>query len=339
MRLIFDRQQMIDQALSGYGRLGNDLYAPFDVGLRQRPAAARAGHRAGQVAAQARPARRGSRSSCSPATTSARWRRPRNLFVEQAKEAGVEVKVTKKNPFYGDDYLSYPFAQDFWNTRNYLPQAAVGRSRPRAAPTTRRTGTTRSSATCIAAAQELDETKRNDLLHDAQEIEYDEGGYIIWGFRQQVDGYARQRPGPRAEQVPAARLLQLQERLGLVDDPGRDPPGSARGGRTSARAVTAARRGRSGSLAGSGWPCSPCGWSRSWSSSPPRRSATRSGRSSAGTTTPTPARREQLEAQLNLDESLVSALLPLARRPAHRRPRHLARQPAAGLASRSPTAW
>ena len=30
MRLICDRQQMIDQALSGYGTLGNDLYAPFD---------------------------------------------------------------------------------------------------------------------------------------------------------------------------------------------------------------------------------------------------------------------------------------------------------------------
>ena len=31
MRLIVDRQQMIDQTLSGYGSLGNDLYAPFDA--------------------------------------------------------------------------------------------------------------------------------------------------------------------------------------------------------------------------------------------------------------------------------------------------------------------
>ena len=56
-------------------------------------------------------------------TTSARWPRPpRHLFAEQAKKAGVDVKVVKKNPFYGDQYLSYPFAQDFWNTRNYLPR-------------------------------------------------------------------------------------------------------------------------------------------------------------------------------------------------------------------------
>ena len=31
MRLIVDRQQMIDQTLSGYGNLGNDMYAPLDV--------------------------------------------------------------------------------------------------------------------------------------------------------------------------------------------------------------------------------------------------------------------------------------------------------------------
>ena len=31
MRLIVDRQQMIDQTLSGYGSLGNDMYAPLDV--------------------------------------------------------------------------------------------------------------------------------------------------------------------------------------------------------------------------------------------------------------------------------------------------------------------
>jgi len=40
------------------------------------------------------------------------------------------------------------------------------------------------------AARTLDEDERNQLVQDAQKIEYDEGGYIIWGFRQQVDGYA-----------------------------------------------------------------------------------------------------------------------------------------------------
>ena len=58
LRLICDRQQMIDKALSGYGRLGNDLYAPFDPAYAKDLPAAPAGHRPGEVAAQAgRPVR------------------------------------------------------------------------------------------------------------------------------------------------------------------------------------------------------------------------------------------------------------------------------------------
>ena len=38
------------------------------------------------------------------------------------------------------------------------------------------------------AKRELDQAKRNQLLHDAQEIEYNTGGFIIWGFK---------RPGRR----------------------------------------------------------------------------------------------------------------------------------------------
>src|SRR6185312_5255284 len=108
------------------------------------------------------------------------------LFVEQAKKAGVDVKVVKKSPFYGDDYLSYPFAQDFWNTRNYLPQAAVCALK---GGTYNETHFDKASvypkfAGLIGSAQrETDESKRNTLIQDAQKIEYDEGGYIIWGFR------------------------------------------------------------------------------------------------------------------------------------------------------------
>ncbi|MCW2760916.1 MAG: transporter substrate-binding protein [Marmoricola sp.] len=189
LRLICDRQQMIDQALSGYGILGNDLYAPFDPAfakdLPQREQdidqAKALLKQAGQEGLQVQLFTGDDIGSVATGSAS--------LFAEQAKKAGVDVKVVKKNPFYGDDYLSYPFAQDFWNTRNYLPQAAVS---------TLKGGTYNEThfddpkfAGLIAAAQrETDEAKRTTLLQDAQEIEYNTGGYIIWGFRRQVDGYS-----------------------------------------------------------------------------------------------------------------------------------------------------
>ncbi len=191
MRLIVDRQAMIDQTLSGYGSLGNDMYAPLDVNfasdLPQREQdidqAKSLLASAGVDGLQVELFTGDDIGSVAPAAA--------NLFAEQAKAAGVEVKVTKKNPFYDDDYLSYTFAQDFWNTRNYIPQAVVGTFPEALGGTYNETHWDNEEHRGLvnAAAQELDEAKRKDLLHQAQEIEYNEGGLIIWGFRQQVDAY------------------------------------------------------------------------------------------------------------------------------------------------------
>jgi peptide/nickel transport system substrate-binding protein len=198
LRLIVDRQQMIDNALSGYGELGNDLYAPFDPAyakdLPQRQQdigqAKSLLKQAGQEGLQVQLFTGDDINSVAPAAA--------NLFKQQAKAAGVDVKVVKKNPFYGDDYLSYPFAQDFWNTRNYLPQAAVSVLK---GGTYNETHFDKASAypkfaALIAKAQaETDEGKRNSLLQDAQKIEYDEGGLIIWGFRNLVDSVSSKVQG------------------------------------------------------------------------------------------------------------------------------------------------
>ena len=198
MRLICDRQQMIDNALSGKGRLGNDLYAPFDPAyakdLPQREQdidqAKSLLKAAGQEGLQVQLFTGDDIGSVAPASAA--------LFVEQAKKAGVDVKVVKKNPFYGDDYLSYPFGQDFWNTRNYLPQAAVGVLKGGTYNEThwdKAPEYPKYASLIASAAAEIDETKRNSMLQDAQKIEYDEGGYIIWGFRTQVDAVSQKVQG------------------------------------------------------------------------------------------------------------------------------------------------
>lgn len=204
MRLIVDRQQMIDQTLSGFGELGNDLYAPFDSAyagkefpqrqqdIEQAKALLKA---AGREGLQVELFTGDDIGSVAPAAAS--------LFVQQAKLAGVEVRVTKKNPFYGDDYLSYPFAQDFWNTRQYLPQVAVG-SLPNGAYNETHFDNKPFQKLIADASRELDEAKRNTLLKDAQKIEYEEGGYIIWGFRRQIDGYSSKVQG-----VKPSRYLPL----------------------------------------------------------------------------------------------------------------------------------
>jgi peptide/nickel transport system substrate-binding protein len=194
LRLIVDRQQMISNALSGKGKLGNDLFSPFDPAynsdLPQRAqdiAQAKSLLKAaGQDGLQVQLFTGDDIGSVAPASAA--------LFVSQAKKAGVDVKVVKKNPFYGDDYLSYPFAQDFWNTRNYLPQAAVEELKGGTYNETHFDNSKYSGLIAQAQAT-VDEAKRTDLLKQAQEVEYNEGGLIIWGFRTQVDAVSTKVQG------------------------------------------------------------------------------------------------------------------------------------------------
>ena len=213
MRLIVDRQQLIDQALSGFGRVGNDLYGPFDpdylgTELPQRHqdiAQAKhllkaAGHEDLQVELVTSPA------VGSGGVESA------NLLVQQAAKAGVQVRVTKADPsvFYGPQYLQWLFAQDFWSTRLYLPQAIACALKTSPYNETH-FDHPQFTELITSARRETDPARRRTLLQDAQRIEYDEGGLIIWAFANQVDGYSRQVSGvvPCREQPVSSYRFHL----------------------------------------------------------------------------------------------------------------------------------
>ena len=193
MRLIVDRQAMIDQTLSGYGSLGNDLYAPLDVDyasdLPQREqdidqaksllAVGRPGRAAGR-AVHRRRHRLGGRSGREPLRRAGQGGRRRGQGHQEDAVLRRRLPVLHVRP----GLLEHP----------QLHPAGRGRDVP-----ARTQGGTYNEThwdneehrdLVNAAAQEVDEAKRDDLLHQAQEIEYNEGGLIIWGFRQQVDGYA-----------------------------------------------------------------------------------------------------------------------------------------------------
>jgi len=192
MRLIVDRQQIIDQAFNGFGRVANDLYGPFDPDYigndlpqrkpdieKARSLLKSAGYEDLQV------------ELVTSTGVGAGAVEAASLFVQQAKAAGVDVRLNKVDGgiFFGDQYLSWVFAQDFWSTRLYLPQAAA--SSLRASPYNETHFFNEQFAGLIKAAQrEVDPARRRRLVQDAQRIEFDEGGYIIWGFQNQVDAYS-----------------------------------------------------------------------------------------------------------------------------------------------------
>src|SRR5262245_33102661 len=196
-RLIPDRQALIDGAISGFGTLGNDLfgkgykYFADDMAVREAdPEKAKsllkeAGHENLTVTLHTSDAVPGFVESAT-------------LFAQQAKAAGVTVNVKKEaaNAFFDTSllYTKLDFSQDFWAAGSLgawyelalLSDAAWNETHWRQA----------SYDKLIREAQGApDEKTAEDKFRELQQIQYDEGGYIIWTNINIVDATANDVKG------------------------------------------------------------------------------------------------------------------------------------------------
>jgi peptide/nickel transport system substrate-binding protein len=190
MRLLVDRKQMIEQVLSGQGRVANDLYAPYDPAYNDElPQRRQDLDQAKSLLRQAGQSDLSVELVTSPVVQGIV--EAAQVLAEQAKGAGVTINVRKVDTgtFYGDNYLQWTFAQDFWVTRTYLSQVAQ-----HALPDSPFNETHWKDPEFLdlisRARAELDDARRADLLKQAQEIEYERGGLIIWAFNNQLDAYS-----------------------------------------------------------------------------------------------------------------------------------------------------
>jgi peptide/nickel transport system substrate-binding protein len=193
MRLIVDRKGLLEQVFSGYGFIGNDLYAPFDPGydhsLPQRQ----------QDIAQAKSLLKAAGKSnlavdLHTTNGASGMVETATVFANQASAAGVKINVINDPNFYGNQYLKLAFSVDFWGTRAYLNQVQQG-SLPTSPynethwPPKSGTGSNFESLYNQALA-ETDATKRIAIQHEMQQLEYNIGGYIIPFFGGLIDAYA-----------------------------------------------------------------------------------------------------------------------------------------------------
>jgi len=194
-RLIVNRPQMVEQVLSGQGRIANDLYSPFD------PAYAGSLPQRHQDLAQAKSLLKqaGHAGLTVQLTTAPVFQgvvQAAQVFAQQASGAGVTVTLRKldTSTFYGPNYLKWTFAQDFWATREYLPQIAQG-SLPSSPFNETHWADPKFISLVNQARATLDQTKRLQVLQEAQTIEYNTGSYIIPYFTNQIDAYSAKLTG------------------------------------------------------------------------------------------------------------------------------------------------
>jgi peptide/nickel transport system substrate-binding protein len=195
-RLIANREQMVSQGLAGYGRVANDIYAPFDPcyfgdDFPQREQDIEQARSLLSAAGQD-----GLTIDCYTTPADTGMVEGAQVFAENAREAGVTVNVKNVDSgvFYGDQYLQWTFATDFWGGRNYLAQVAVG-SLPNSAFNETHWNHPRFNSLYEQALGTVDEAARCELIREMQQLEYDEGGHILWGFKNLVDGHSREVVG------------------------------------------------------------------------------------------------------------------------------------------------
>ena len=198
MRLIVNRQQMVDEVLAGFGSVANDLYSPLDsayIGdeLPQRdqdiPAAMALLEEAGQA---------GMTVDLLAPNDTAGLPELIQAFSVMAADAGLNVvPVVMDGSYWGDDYLKRPFGVDYWGTRNFLAQVAAASLPTAPYPDDHwpngTDGTFRPESTFLAdynaAVAEVDPDARKVITDKMQTELYEEGGLIIPFFSNQLDGY------------------------------------------------------------------------------------------------------------------------------------------------------
>jgi peptide/nickel transport system substrate-binding protein len=190
LRMIVDRKAMVEQVLSGYGRVGNDIYAPADpAGID--PSIPQWGQDIGQARSLLRAAGQAGLTAQLTAVPTATGAIPMGtVLAQQAKAAGVTIQVRQLDiNTYIRGFGTYPLAT--------TSLAQLGSSFIRISLTETITGAPYSDTQFAdpafdhlvsQALAELDPGKRADLIHQAQRILHDSGGYLIWGFPDFLDG-------------------------------------------------------------------------------------------------------------------------------------------------------
>ncbi|HEY0188479.1 MAG TPA: ABC transporter substrate-binding protein [Cellulomonas sp.] len=196
LRLAVDRQELVDQALDGYGTVGNDIFSPFDAmynsDLEQREADPEAAKQLLEDAGYTLPI--SVELTAAPLTSYSD--RLNEVFVQQAAEAGFDITFNSVDSatYYGDSYGTYPLSMSYWGFLGIFDQAAftIVDDAPYNATNWQ---DDEYDALYDQAIQTVDDTERADLVHQMQTIEYDSGAYVVAVFLDSISAYTSSLTG------------------------------------------------------------------------------------------------------------------------------------------------
>ncbi len=191
LRLLVDRQQLIDSALVGFGVTASDVFAPYDPDFdgslhrhQDIPQARFLLRKAGQEKLTVQL----TTSAIATGTVAMA-----TVLAEQATAAGVTIRLNQVDPgtfFAPGKYLNWTFSQDYYSYAPYLNQVAqsfLGSSSPF-------NETHSDNAQYARWYQQANATTslpvRRQIEHEMQRFDFTQGAYIIPTFMDTLDAYS-----------------------------------------------------------------------------------------------------------------------------------------------------
>jgi len=194
MRLLVDRPQMIDSALDRYGTAASDVFSPYDPDFDQSLVRHQDIPQAKSLLKQAGRADLTVTLVTSPVISGTVAMA--TVLAEQAKAAGVTITVKNvpSGTFFGPNYLQWTFSQDYYSYFPYLTQ--VGQSMLIGSPYNETHTSNPHYASLYKQANATSSgSLRKEILHEMQQYDFTQGGYIIPAFTDTLDAYSRKITG------------------------------------------------------------------------------------------------------------------------------------------------
>jgi peptide/nickel transport system substrate-binding protein len=195
-RLIVDRPEVVQRAYGGQAQLGNDLFSQpadplYNHDLPQRVQdieqakflLKQAGQEGLTVQLVTAPIQNGVVNSCV-------------VFAEQAKEAGVNVQLTKldNTTFYNDQYLQRTFSVDWWTTNSFLVTCAYS-CVPDAVFNDTHWDDPQFTKLYYEVLATQDPELKQEIANEMQKQLWNEGGELIPGLPNGIDAFSKKVTG------------------------------------------------------------------------------------------------------------------------------------------------
>jgi peptide/nickel transport system substrate-binding protein len=214
--LLMNRKEAITSALNGQGQPASDYFGRYSEGFEGGPEREQDLEQAQSLLKQAGRSDEAFELVTSP--IAAGIVQATEVLAANAKQANVNLTTKLLEPSsYFSRYGKWPFAIDYWVGLPYLVVASIANGPKAEVVNTTHFNDPEFNSLFFQASKQSDKAKREEIIKEMHQIEFERGGFLIWATQNTVDAYSTKLAGYDPVDRTAWGLSRCRlDRLGFV---------------------------------------------------------------------------------------------------------------------------